>query len=110
MDCALYVGVRGGTAPYCDETGAMPAPVLTPLPTTGADIRAWRKRLGLTQHQAGALLGCSGVAICRMETGVSPVWPTQQILCWLLEDREIRDRVVMLLGVRGAVYATPRSE
>jgi DNA-binding transcriptional regulator YiaG len=37
--------------------------------TTGADVRAWRQRLGLTQAQAAEALGVSDRAIRAWERG-----------------------------------------
>ena len=39
--------------------------------TTGENIRAWRKRRGLTQNQLGRLCGVSGAAIGSYEKGTT---------------------------------------
>lgn len=39
--------------------------------TTGENIRAWRKRRGLTQNQLGRLCGVSGAAIGSYEKGAT---------------------------------------
>jgi transcriptional regulator with XRE-family HTH domain len=39
---------------------------------TKEEFKAWRKRLGLTQAQAGDALGLTGEHINRLEKGISP--------------------------------------
>lgn len=55
------------------------------------ELIAWRERLGLaTQKEAAALLGISKFTMCRMEKGTQRIPAGVAILCYLMEDPEIR--------------------
>ena len=68
--------------------------------TTGADFLQWRTTLGLSQPQAGALLGISRYQVCRIEADRAHWTPSLRLLCWLLQDGEIRKRLVTHVGMR----------
>lgn len=74
-----------------------------------ARFKHWREKLGLSQRQAGALLGISHYQVCRIEVGRSHLTPTLDLLCWLLAQEDIRTRVATYVGLRhvpGAVGIT----
>ena len=72
-------------------------------PSNAMEFTAWRERLGFSQTQAAALLGTNKFQVCRIEAGRAYVTPTLSLLCWLLEDPEIRDRVIYYVGMRPTV-------
>jgi DNA-binding transcriptional regulator YiaG len=49
----------------------MITPTLPPPPTTGAELRDWRKRLGLSQDAAAHALGCGRRSIQMWEAGAA---------------------------------------
>ena len=63
-------------------------------------FKQWRMSLGLSQPQAGALLGINRYQVCRIEAGRSHVTPTLELLCWLLSQEDIRTRAVHHVGLR----------
>ena len=73
-------------------------------PSNALEFTAWRERIGLSQTQAAAILGTNKFQVCRIEAGRSHVTPTLSLMCWLLEDPEIRQRVVDYVGMRPTVY------
>jgi transcriptional regulator with XRE-family HTH domain len=49
------------------------------------DFREWRQRLGLTQTEAGKLLGLTLRAIQHYEGGTRLIPRTTELACWALE-------------------------
>lgn len=49
-------------------------------------FKAWRKRMGWTQPQAGEALGYSVGHICRLEAGTKTVQRVTELACRALED------------------------
>ena len=79
-------------------------------PSNAREFKAWRERLGMSQTQAAALLGTNKFQICRIEAGRAYVTPTLSLLCWLLEDPEIRERVIYYVGMRPTVFLPASGE
>lgn len=49
------------------------------------DMRAWRRRLGLTQTKAGEALGLTLRAIQHCEAATRPIPRAIELACWALE-------------------------
>jgi transcriptional regulator with XRE-family HTH domain len=55
------------------------------MPWRPEDMRAWRRRLGLTQTQAGTALGLTLRAIQHYEGGSRSIPRVVELACWALE-------------------------
>lgn len=67
--------------------------------SAGAEaFKAWRQRLGLNQTEAATLLGINRWRVCRIEQGQYHFDASLRLLCWLLEDTDIRKRVTHYLA------------
>ncbi|CAH0532126.1 hypothetical protein UAM5_00009 [Ralstonia phage UAM5] len=53
---------------------------------TGAGLRAWRRRHGLTQAQAAECLGIQAVTVSQYERGVRRTPNTVALLCAAYDD------------------------
>ena len=84
-------------------------PLATGPPETAAEFTAWRHRLGISQTQAAALLGTNKFQVCRIEANRAHVTPIMSILCWLLEDPDILERVTYYVGLRPTIVARPHA-
>ena len=60
----------------------------SPVTMSGADIRARRKALGLTQGQLGAALGITGNTVARWERDEVAALPFLDLALTLLEIRQ----------------------
>ena len=79
-------------------------------PSNAREFKAWRARLGMSQIQAASLLGTNKFQVCRIEAGRAHVTPTLSLLCWLLEDDDIREKVIYYLGMRPTVFLSASVE
>jgi transcriptional regulator with XRE-family HTH domain len=53
---------------------------------TGDDFKAWRKRLGLTQAEAAAILGITRQGLQKRESGMFAITPETDFACRYLEE------------------------
>lgn len=70
---------------------------------TPSDFRAWRKRHGMTQDQAGVVLGVCRNTICNYEADVSPIPQSVTLAMETIDWRETIDDLVTALKRHGRV-------
>lgn len=70
---------------------------------TPTDFRAWRKRHGMTQHQAADLLGVCKNTIWHYETGRTPIPVGITLAMEAIDWRETIDDIVTVLKRHGRV-------
>jgi transcriptional regulator with XRE-family HTH domain len=77
---------------------------------SGQALRAWRKRLGLTQAQAGEILGVTPRAVAKWEAGQAPIDKRTQLATQMYEQQYITRHGINGLPLLYAVYVAKNSK
>jgi transcriptional regulator with XRE-family HTH domain len=57
---------------------------------TRAELKAWRKRLGLSQEKAAAALGVDRSTVAKWETGRAPISKVVALACRAVELNDLK--------------------